>query len=208
MKCTFCKNNTHLFDKKYRYCPKCQMIKLQKRYYINPQKEKKQYDNHNNSFECKGYVEMFENFLDFFWNKLPNKKTALDFGSGPNPVLAQIVKNRGFLKVDYFDKFYQPEKIYKNNSYDLITSTEVFEHLDDPLEILKLFKSILNKDGIIAVMTLFHTNNEEDFKNWWYKRDPTHITFFTPHTFEALGDACGLRVVDTDYKRVITLTHA
>ncbi len=128
---------------------------------------------------------MFDDFLDYSIENL-HVKSVLDFGSGPTPVLAELLKKRG-LRVEYFDKFYQPNEIYKNKKYDLIASTEVFEHLENPKKILKFLTSHLEPDGIIAIMTLFHSNKIDDFLKWWYRRDPTHITFFTPKSIEVMA---------------------
>ncbi len=209
MKCKICNNatkticNNNIF---YESCSTCQAIILQKSFIVSDKREKAQYENHNNSFESKGYVEMFEKFLNYFWQNLAKNATdALDFGSGPGPVLAQIMENRA-LHVDIYDKFYQPKKIYLDRKYDLITSTEVFEHLQNPLDTLHLFKKHLKKGGLIAIMTLFHDNNEENFWNWWYRRDPTHILFYTPKTFEVMADMCGLKILKCDDRRVVVLT--
>ena len=211
MKCKICNSKTKIIfsydnDKIYKYCPSCQAIFLRDDFIVDSAREKSQYENHNNSFESKGYVKMFEDFLDYFWQDLDKNATnALDFGSGPGPVLAEILKNRA-LHVEVFDKFYQPDPIYKGKKYDLITSTEVFEHLQNPLETLKLFKKHLKKGGLIAIMTLFHDNNEENFLKWWYRRDPTHILFYTPKTFEVLANMCGLKVIKCDDRRIVVLT--
>lgn len=211
MKCKICKNDTlELYDKaqnkSYNICKNCQAIMLEKEFLVDTDIELAQYENHNNSFQSKGYVKMFEDFLDYFWEDVDKKDTnALDFGSGPGPVLAQILTNKG-LHVDIYDKFYQPIKIYEDKKYSLITSTEVFEHLQNPLEILTLFKNHLIKGGIIAIMTLFHDNNKENFLNWWYRRDPTHILFYTPKTFEVLAEMCGLKILKQDNLRVMVLT--
>ncbi|MDX1808534.1 MAG: class I SAM-dependent methyltransferase [Sulfurospirillaceae bacterium] len=211
MKCNICKTLTKkIIDDKmsklYHQCSNCETIWLDNGFFVDKTKEKMQYENHNNSFESTGYVKMFEDFLNYFWQDLPNNYTdAFDFGSGPGPVLAEILKQRG-LNVDCYDKFYQPFKIYENKKYDLITSTEVFEHIQNPLETLKLFKDHLKQDGLISIMTLFHKNDTEEFLNWWYRRDPTHISFYTPHSFEVMAHMCGLKVIKHDNKRVIILT--
>jgi hypothetical protein len=190
--------------KTFFYCFNCELIFLDKKFYVTKKNEKNQYDHHNNSLENDGYVKMFENFLDYTLSDLTKVKNALDFGSGPTPVLAELLKRRG-LEVEYFDKFYQPKKIYKTKKYDLITSTEVFEHLENPKEVLNLLSNHLNPNGIISLMTLFHTNIESDFLKWWYRRDPTHITFFTPKTIEIMAKECGLKLLKHDSKRVIVL---
>ena len=191
-------------DKIFFQCHSCGLIFLDKKFYISLDDEKKQYDYHNNSLENEGYVKMLNDFLDFTLESL-HLKSVLDFGSGPTPVLVELLKQRG-LHVEYFDKFYQPKKVYENKKYDLITSTEVFEHLENPKETLKLLANHLSSNGAISIMTLFHTNREDDFLKWWYRRDPTHITFFTPKTIEIMAKECGLKVLKHDNKRVILLS--
>jgi len=208
MKCKICNTDVESFEdieqkKTFFHCSNCELIFLDKDFYISTKNEKNQYDQHNNSLENEGYVKMFNDFLDFTLEGL-HVKSALDFGSGPTPVLAELLRRRG-LHVEHFDKFYQPNKIYEKKTYDLITSTEVFEHLENPKEVLKLLSKHINTNGIISLMTLFHTNKKEDFLKWWYRRDPTHITFFTPKNIEIMANECSLKVLKTDNKRVIIL---
>ncbi|ATB68275.1 methyltransferase [Sulfurospirillum diekertiae] len=209
MKCKICNYPIKLWEdtqlqKRYFYCSNCHGICLDSAYYLTLEKEHSLYNNHRNSLENEGYVKMFEDFLDFFWNDLTCKEKALDFGSGPTPVLSQLMTNRG-IHVDYYDKFYQPIKCFEDQTYDLITSTEVFEHLANPHEILKLLAQHLKPDGMIALMTLFHSDDKAHFLTWWYRRDPTHIIFYTPKTLEILARQCGLEVVKTDGKRIAIL---
>ena len=209
MNCKICDFDTKMFDdpdlhKQFYRCPNCQCIMLDPRYQLSLEKENSLYDNHHNSLENEGYVKMFEDFLDFFWKDLTCKEKGLDFGSGPTPVLAELLHRRG-VSVDYYDKFYQPIKCFENQTYDFITSTEVFEHLEDPVATLSLLSQHLKPEGMIALMTLFHTNDEASFLTWWYRRDPTHIIFYTPHTLDVLAKKCGLDVVKTDGKRIAIL---
>ena len=210
MLCKICKSDTISFysaplSKHYFYCQTCEFIGLVPSFIVPLEREKAQYDNHHNSLENEGYVKMFEDFMDLFWNKLTCKAIhALDFGSGPTPVLGELLRRRG-AKVDCYDKFYQPQTIFEHQTYDLITSTEVFEHLENPLETLKMLTQYLAPNGIIALMTLFHPNDTELFLKWWYPRDPTHISFFTCKTLEILAKECDLKVVGGDGKRVVIL---
>ena len=209
MKCIICDCHTKVFDdpqlqKQYHYCQNCDCINLDTAYCLSLEKENSLYNNHQNSLENQGYVQMFEDFLDYFWNDLTCKDKSLDFGSGPTPVLSQLLQKRG-VHVDCYDKFYQPIKCFENQTYDFITSTEVFEHLNNPLETLRLLTKHLRPKGILAIMTLFHQNDQAHFLTWWYRRDPTHITFYTPKTLEVLANKCGLDIVRTDGKRIAVL---
>jgi 2-polyprenyl-3-methyl-5-hydroxy-6-metoxy-1,4-benzoquinol methylase len=107
--------------------------------------------------------------------------------------------------VDIYDLFYSPVRSYLTETYDLITLTEVLEHLEDPIHYFELFVKHLNENGILAVMTHFHTNNDVDFLNWHYIRDRSHISFFTDRTFEILAKKANLQIIYTDHKKCITL---
>ncbi|MDO9493204.1 methyltransferase domain-containing protein [Acetobacterium sp.] len=43
--------------------------------------------------------------------------------------------------------------IYLGKKYDLLTATEVVEHLDDPLDYFSLFENLLKDDGVLSIMT-------------------------------------------------------
>lgn len=181
----------------YYRCSFCGFVFLDDNHRVDREREKSQYDQHNNSLENEGYVRMFEEFIGLsFAPYLENIKTVLDFGSGPTPVFSELLKRRG-LEVDIYDIFYAPQKVYETKSYDLITSTEVFEHLSEPLKIFKLLSQHLNSNGYIAIMTKFPPKEDSEFLKWWYRRDPTHISFFTPKSFEIMAKKVGLELLKT-----------
>jgi hypothetical protein len=187
----------------YYRCIDCGFIYLDETQMVDRVREKAQYDQHHNSLENQGYVQMFESFIDN--SIMPFHQSihkVLDFGSGPTPVFSILLKNRGF-EVDIYDLFYAPEKVYEDKTYDLITSTEVFEHLSKPLETLELLVCHLNKHGYIVLMTKFPPQEDEVFLNWWYRRDPTHISFFTPKSFEVMAEKIGLKVLKTINDNVV-----
>lgn len=167
-------------------------------------KEKEIYDLHENSIECEGYVKMFQNFLSSAVMPFKSSGVALDFGSGPEPVLTQLIKRDYDFQIDNYDLHYQPEKVYIGKKYDVIVSTEVVEHLPNPMEVFRLFHEQLKDGGILAFMTLFHGNDEDEFLKWWYRRDKTHISFFTVNTLEHIAKSIGFEVIYTDGKRMCT----
>ena len=179
----------------YYRCKSCGFTALDSRALVDTISEKKHYEKHNNNFECKGYVEMFEVFIsNAIEPYIPNIKTVLEFGCGHTPVLAELLKQQK-LEVDHYDLYFFPEKIYETKKYDLITSTEVFEHLKEPKNILKTLVNALNDKGYIILMTQFPSKSDEEFLNWWYRRDITHISFFTPKSFEIMAKEVGLKVL-------------
>ena len=198
--CKVCESSTTAIkDSKkeliYYRCSSCGFIYLDDSFMIDEHREKKQYDQHNNSLENEGYVAMFETFIDdAIAPYLKNIQTALDFGSGPEPVFSKLLERRG-LEVDIYDLYFSPKKVYEHKKYDLISSTEVFEHLSRPIEILEELVSSLNNNAYVALMTKFPPSNDEEFLAWWYRRDPTHISFFTPKSFEVMAKKVGLKVL-------------
>jgi len=199
--CKICLGETRsLWDKKkgmtYYRCLSCGFVSLDDDFIIDKNSEKKHYEKHNNSFECTGYVKMFETFIN--QAILPYRASinrALDFGCGHTPVLAELLKREN-LNVDHYDYYFFPKEVYKEKRYDLITSTEVFEHLKEPKKVLKTLVNSLNDKGYIVLMTQFPPSDDEEFLKWWYRRDITHISFFTPQSFEVMADEMGLKLLN------------
>jgi predicted TPR repeat methyltransferase/rubredoxin len=184
-------------EQTYYRCSSCGFIYLDDTSIVSTIVEKKHYEKHNNSFECAGYVAMFEKFFqDTIQLYAKEIKTILDFGCGEEAVFSQILKKKGF-EVDVYDLYFHPEKIYKSKKYDLITSTEVFEHLKEPQSVLQELTSSLNSKGYLILMTKFPPKDDKEFLDWWYRRDITHISFFTPKSFEIMGNEVGLNVLKT-----------
>ena len=210
MQCKICQEDTETFYDEYMqcdtyHCTACEFIFKDEKAIISLEKELKVYEQHNNTEENLGYVTMFQDFIDQTFAPFKNEiETVLDYGSGPNPVLASMLKKQGF-DVEHYDKFFATKKVYENKKYDLITSTEVIEHISDIKEVMALWSQHLNTNGYLAIMTQFHTNEKEDYLKWWYRRDPTHISFFRPHTFQKLAIYYDLVLLFSDDKKLILL---
>ncbi|MBU1669067.1 class I SAM-dependent methyltransferase [bacterium] len=191
-------------DLSYYRCGTCGFVYLDDEAIIDAQSEKKHYELHNNSFECRGYVEMFEKFIDVAVTPyVKNAQTALEFGCGSGPVLAELLRQGG-MEVDQYDLYFYPEKVYEEKVYDLITSTEVFEHLKEPLKILTMLTQHLVNGGYLILMTKFPPSDDQEFLNWWYRRDVTHIGFFTAKSFEVMANEIGLlKVVTTIDENIV-----
>lgn len=169
------------------------------------EEEHKHYAKHNNSIENEGYVAMFQDFMQKTLLKAKDgTKNVLEFGSGPGPVLSELLRREGF-EVDIYDKFFAPKKVYEDKLYDAITSTEVIEHISDPLSIMQFFNAHLKVGGHLCLMTQFHSNIIDEFLKWWYCRDLTHISFFRVETFEELAKRTGFEVEYSDSVKVIYL---
>lgn len=187
------------------HCENCRFIFKAEQAYVSSEQELKQYNHHNNSFESPGYVEMFQAFIDRCITPYrADIETVLEFGSGPGPVLSKLLSNEGY-SVECYDKYFSPEPVYEGKQYDLITATEVIEHIDDPLKIMHFFYDHLKPGGYLALMTQFHSDSPEKYLKWWYRGDPTHICFFRPETFTVIGEKTGFTLLDADDKKLLLL---
>jgi hypothetical protein len=189
----------------YYFCEECEYISKDEGEFISLEEELKRYNKHQNSMKDVKYVAYLNKFLkEAVLNYTSEGTTGLDFGSGPVPVLAELLSSNYGYDMDIYDKFYAPLKIYENKKYDLITSIEVIEHLDNPILYFKLFRELLKEQGTISIMTQFHNCEEEYFWNWYYIRDKSHISFYTPKTMEKIGQMMGLKIVFTDHVHYTT----
>ena len=209
-KCIICGSSTRVIHHPkiadFHHCPTCDFIAKDKQHLISKQEEFEIYERHHNSIDDPVYVEYFNRFLlDAVFPFVQVGKQGFDFGSGPSPVLAQILKRDHDYQMDIYDLFYAPSKTYIDKQYDLITATEVIEHLADPLKTFRILAQLLKPNGILAIMTLFHHNDDKTFLTWHYIRDHSHISFYTPKTMEYIAEQVGLKMIYTNDLRYTTL---
>ncbi len=197
MTCKICKSDTYIirdeqFSMDYHRCSSCGFIYEDVKHHVSHVDEKTEYSSHENTIENEGYVNMFRKFMTAF-EPFVTDKVLLEYGSGPEPVFSEVLRREGY-EVTSYDPYFLPDDAYLNNTYGIITSTEVFEHFVEPAEEFEKLVSLLKADGILAVMTQF-PKDDEHFKTWWYRRDKTHISFFTVESFKVLAAQYKLEVV-------------
>ena len=206
MKCKLCGNKAERRqdDRRFFQCQICGLIFKDEKYILTADAEKMRYQEHNNSIENEGYVNMFRQFLDkAVLPFVQPEADVLDFGAGPGPVLAELMSREGFSTTIY-DPYFFPDMDYKEKKYDLITSTEVFEHFFNPRREIKHLISLLKDGGLLAVMTNFYTE-AGSFADWWYIRDDTHISLYSPKTFRWVEDNFPLEIIYTNNSSYISL---
>ncbi|MEA2029257.1 MAG: class I SAM-dependent methyltransferase [Campylobacterota bacterium] len=209
MRCLICDTLCDSFEDAkrgvlYFECSSCHFIMKSKEHFSSFDTQKERYDLHNNSEENEGYQEYFQRFIDFALSDIPKPRSVLDFGCGASSLLAQMISKEG-IACDFYDPIYHPNESYKNKTYDLITSVEVFEHLHDPKATLEMLIQSLNPKGYIALQSAFHPHDRERFLSWYYRLDPTHIVFFSPKSFEALAKSLNLSIVASNAKNMVLL---
>ena len=195
--CPLCKGaqvEDYLSDqfRDYLICRACSLIFVPKSFHLLDREERDRYDLHKNDPDDLRYIKFLSRLFDPLQMRIPNEACGLDFGCGPGPALAVMMQAAGY-QVDLYDKFYAQNSEIFQNTYDFVTATEVVEHLSDPRFELERLYGLIKKEGVLGIMTKL-VIDQEAFANWHYKRDMTHICFFSKATFEWLGNYWQTRV--------------
>lgn len=205
--CRLCRESegTRLFfaDRKreYLFCEHCRAIFVPDRFVVPPHVERAEYETHDNFTEDEGYRRFLARAIQPLLEHVPHFAEpraehsspcrGLDFGCGPNPLLAKMLSARPYsCNMDFYDKYFFPDTVdlaSLTNTYDFITATEVFEHLHSPLAETERLWRALKPGGVLVVMTKRSTGTVESFRSWHYIRDCTHILFFTEEAFAWLA---------------------
>jgi len=171
-----------------------------------------------------------KNILQRFWhiNKLKivirfipsSPKTILDVGCASGWFISKISKK--FPKaqcygIDIYDKGIRYAKSiypkiefkvadahkipYKKNIFDLVTCTEVLEHLDNPKMAILEIKRVLKKDGLAVIeldsgnlifSIVWHVWRKFGGKVW----NDSHLHSFNIKKLEKIIQACGFKIMD------------
>ncbi len=188
----------------YYHCIDCEYIFKSPECHQDFSRQKERYNLHENDENDEGYKAYFQRFLDFTLPLIGQPETALDFGCGRSSLLASLLEKEG-MDCDYYDPIYHPNTMNDSKKYELIVSTEVFEHLHQPREVFLSLLERLEEDGYLALQTQFHPNDVEAFKKWYYHQDPTHIVFFTAQTFRVLCEIYGCEFVGDNKKNMVVI---
>ena len=192
--CRICNSPSILFfqdERSFYKCPECRLIFSED--FPGKADEEKHYKTQWATTDpdfWKGQVDVLVQLIDNY--RTP--KHILDFGSGSGEMTREFQKRgyditplepmiHGYLK----DQHYSPR-------FDVVIAVEVLEHLPDPWNEIREIENVLVPDGIVIFSTLL-TNAFIDlpdaanhFKDWWYKDDPTHVSFFCNHVLSKMAD--------------------
>jgi SAM-dependent methyltransferase len=201
--CPLCSRSRSLpyFENRHReylQCPRCSLIFVPPKYHLHPDAEKATYDLHENTSDDPGYRTFLSRLTVPLVALLSPGQKGLDFGCGPGPALAAMLREQGY-EMDLYDPFYHDDPAVFRKQYDFICTTEVVEHLRTPSREFERLFSILRPGGILGIMTKL-TAGRERFAGWHYIRDLTHICFYGQATFEYIAEKYGakLDLVDKD----------
>jgi cyclopropane fatty-acyl-phospholipid synthase-like methyltransferase len=191
MKCPICSGkNSSLFDqdklRSYYKCSDCTLIFVSRDQILPAIDELKRYEAHKNSEEDPHYGAYLKQIVVASLPHLKKNARGLDFGCGKTTLLSKLYGESG-LSVDSYDVFFHPEEMIWQKTYDFIVLSEVIEHLAQPLEVMRKLKGILSPTGQIFIKTKLYPETKAAFANWFYKRDATHVQFFSNESLETLA---------------------
>ena len=207
MQCLICSSETEAFyDAKMQiesyHCEQCGLIFKDPSSHAGFHTQKQRYDLHENDAADEGYRNYFQIFLDFILPLSERSRFALDFGCGKSTLLAEMLAEQG-VQTTVYDPIYHPDERYRESSYDLITSVEVFEHLHDPAAVFGMLVKLLKIGGHLAIRTESAPLTTEAYLDWYYRRDPTHIVFLMPQTVQWLCRRWGCEYVADNGKNMV-----
>jgi cyclopropane fatty-acyl-phospholipid synthase-like methyltransferase len=190
MNCIVCNNQSAKSfqtsdTKTYWKCGNCLAKFLDPSLYIEAGIEKERYLEHDNRIDDEAYRSFLSRLANPLQKKLSVDDTGLDFGCGHGPALADMLQAEGF-QIDLYDPFFFPDKKVFTKKYNFITCTETAEHFHHPHQEFNALDNLLSPGGWLGVMTCFLTTDEA-FESWYYRRDPTHVTFYCEKTFEVIA---------------------
>jgi SAM-dependent methyltransferase len=176
----------------YWRCDTCEVTFLEPSQRPSRELERATYDLHRNGHADAGYRAFLQQAADPLLPLLPPSSRGLDFGCGPTPLLASLLREAGH-EVAVYDPMYFDDTAVLARRYHFITCTEVVEHLHHPAEVFRTLHGLLEPGGWLAIMTSFQTDDSR-FEHWGYRRDPTHVVFYREASFHhlarRLGAAC------------------
>ena len=174
----------------YRRCETCEARFLDPAQRPTPEEEHATYLLHENHPDDPGYRRFLSKLAGPLLEKLGDGARGLDYGCGPGPALAAIMREAGH-DMALYDPFFQTDREPLSQSYDFITCTETAEHFHHPADEFDRFDAMLRPGGWLGVMTCFQTDDAR-FADWHYRKDPTHVVFYRDATFRTIAGQRGL----------------
>jgi hypothetical protein len=119
----------------------------------------------------------------------------LDYGGGYG-LLTRLCRDRG-LDMRHYEPyapnlFAQGFTAAPDQAYGCVTLVEVFEHLTDPLDVLR---TLAGHTELVVISTQLVPAGMTDLSGWPYLIPDLgqHVTFYTPAALQALGERTGFR---------------
>jgi SAM-dependent methyltransferase len=202
--CLICRSSSALFfqdQRQFFKCPDCSLIFT----FDVPDKDAE--ETHYKNQWATTDKNFWEKQVDVLLQLIGNYQTPgriLDFGSGSGEMTNEFLR-RGYdvTPLEPMTHGYLKDQNY-SAKFDVVIAVEVIEHLTEPWKELHGIEKVLAPNGIVIFSTLLtnafidRLDAIEQFKNWWYKDDPTHVSFFCNRVLAKMADMnnCDIDIFD------------
>ena len=173
----------------YYRCPVCGVRFLDPAHHPGRAEEAACYSLHRNDIGDPRYRRFLSRLADPLTARLAPGARGLDYGCGPGPALAAMLRERGH-EMALYDPIFEPDPAPLSMLYDFVTCTETAEHFHRPAREFERLRALVRPGGWLAVMTCFQTDDAR-FAGWHYRADPTHVIFYRAETFDHLAACWG-----------------
>jgi len=195
--CILCgseKLSSQVVEKKtYFSCTLCDLIFLNPAERLSQDLEKARYQQHENNVLDSGYQAFVAPLFMQITKKVSKTARGLDYGSGKDSAISYLLTQDGY-QIRKFDPYFFVDGEALKQTYDYIVVCEVAEHFYDPKKEFEKLKALLNPGGFLFVMTSL-TTPEINFVRWSYRRDSTHVCFYSEKTCTYLAQRFEFRAV-------------
>lgn len=181
----------------YVRCVVCELVSVPPAWHLDADAERRRYDLHRNSPSDEGYVRFLSRLIEAVVPWLRPASHGLDFGSGPSPVLADLMSRRGFVMTKY-DPFYADDRDALGRTYDFVVCCEVVEHFRRPGRDWALLASLVAPGGWLGVMTSKWAGSPREFLRWRYAMDETHLAFYGPPAMSWIAAKHGMAIASEE----------
>lgn len=179
--------------REFRRCPTCDLAFVPPSFHLTAEEERARYLLHRNDAHDPGYRAFLRRLWDVLKPRLPPGARGLDYGAGPGPALAAIMREDGF-DVRVYDPFFHPDDAALCDSYDFVTCTETAEHFRSPAKEFRRLDALTGTPGWLGVMTGM-LDTWDAFSGWHYHMDPTHVCFYSRATMLWIAERHGWQVL-------------
>lgn len=176
----------------YYKCSQCSCIFEDERFYLDLKEEKSRYDMHENDVDDVRYQNFVAPVVSQVKKNYKPSSLGLDFGAGTGPVITKLLQDENY-HLECYDPFYHNTIKLNNENYDYIVCCEVMEHFHQPLKEFKWMRSLLKPSGHFFGKTKMISDDftVDEFRQFGYKNDPTHVCFYAPKTLETIKQIVG-----------------
>ncbi len=173
----------------YGFCGQCEHWWLLPEFRLSPEQERSRYLLHEYIDSDEGYRKFVTPLMQWVDRHIEKGELGLDYGCGRVPVLKNWLSEMGY-EMRAYDPFFAKDSSCLALKYRFIVCCEVVEHAYDPLLLFKELHSHLIPGGSLVVQTHFW-NNAIDFSSWYYRRDPTHVSFYSQTAMNKIAELAG-----------------